>query len=171
MSFTDLIIPLIITFIFMYSTFKGVDTFNVFLDGAKNGLKSAVDILPSLIILMTAVGMFKASGALNFMTQLLSPLTALLGIPDECTALALIRPVSGSGALAVFKDVLSSCGADSFAGLVASVMMGSTETTFYTLAVYFSCTNVKKTDCTLLASLTADLTGFIMSALAVRLLL
>lgn len=165
------IIPLTVVSVFIYSVIKKRDPFDDFLSGAAEGLKSAISILPSLIILMTAVGMFRESGALGILTQLISPFTKLIGIPDDCAALALIRPLSGSGALSVFENILENHSPDSFTGLVASVMMGSTETTFYTMAVYFSATKVKKTGCTLPAALTADFTGFVVSALAVRLLL
>ncbi len=168
---SDAIIPLIIAFIFIYASFKKCDVFDAFINGAFAGLKTAFSILPSLVLLMTAVGMFKASGALDIITQLISPLTKLIGIPHDTAALAIIRPISGSGALAVFENIIREHGPDSFTGLVSSVMMGSTETTFYTMAVYFSCTKVKNTGCTLPAALTADFTGFIMSALAVNLLL
>jgi spore maturation protein B len=125
--------------------------------------------MPTLIALMTAIGMFKASGGLELITTTVAPIIHKLGFPAECVALALIRPISGSGGLAVFESILNDYGPDSFAGRVASVMMGSTETTFYTIAVYYSVTKVKKTRHTLLCSLSGDLTGFIFSALLVRL--
>lgn len=164
------IIPIIIAFVFIYSIFKKCDPFEDFIKGAYEGIKSAIPILPSLIILMTAVGMFRESGALDLIINIISPFTNLIGIPKECSALALIRPLSGSGALSVFESILNDNSPDGFIGLVSSVMMGSTETTFYTMAIYFSATKVKKTGCTLPAALTADFTGFVISALAVRIL-
>ena len=134
---TSYIIPVIVAFILIYGLFKGVDVFDVFLQGAKEGLKTAVGILPALIALMTCVGMFKASGGLQVLTHALMPLTDALGAPKEVLPLALLRPISGSGALAALEDILREYGANSQIGRTASVLMGSTETTFYTIAVYY----------------------------------
>ena len=117
---------------------------------------------------MTAVSMLRASGAMDWLSSVCAPLLELAGIPPELTPLMLIRPVSGSGALAVGSDVISRCGPDSYAGRVAAVMLGSTETTFYTIAVYFGAAGITRTRHTIPAALAADLTGFIGSALAVR---
>ena len=148
-----------------------MDIFSEFTEGAAENLKAAFDVLPALIALMTAIGMFKASGALEVISEAISPVTGFLGFPEECIPLAIIRPVSGSGALAVFESILNDVSPDSFAGRVASVIIGSTETTFYTIAVYYGITGVKKTRHAIASSLTADFTGFILSALTVRLLL
>ena len=115
--------------------------------------------------------MFKASGALDLLTAFLRPLFSLLRLPDAVIPLALLRPISGSGAMVIFQDILQRYGPDSFAGRVASVMQGSTETTFYTIAVYYGATKVIRTRHTLPSALTADIVGFIMSAAAVRILL
>ena len=168
---SDYVIPVFIALIMIVGLAKKVDVFGEFTDGAKENLKSAFDVLPALIALMTAIGMFKASGGLDIISSAISPITELLGFPSECIPLAIIRPVSGSGALAVFESILSDVSPDSFPGRVASVLVGSTETTFYTVAVYYGITKVKKTRHTIASSLTADLTGFIFSALTVRLLL
>jgi spore maturation protein B len=120
---------------------------------------------------MTAIGMFKASGALTAITDIIAPFAAHLGFPPEALPLALIRPVSGSGALATFESILSDVSPDSFAGRVASVMMGASETTFYTVAVYYGATKVTKTRHTIAACLTSDITAFIFSVLTVNLLL
>ena len=114
---------------------------------------------------------FKASGALDVITYSLRPVANLLHLPQEVIPLAILRPISGSGALVIFQDILQQYGPDSFVGRVASVMQGSTETTFYTIAVYYGATRVQKTRHTLPSALTADIVGFFMSALAVRLLL
>jgi len=119
--------------------------------------------------LLTAVSMFRASGAMEWLSRIFAPVTGLLGIPQETTPLLLVRPVSGSGALAVASDLIKTYGADSYIGRVAAVMMGSTETTFYTIAVYFGAAGIHKTRHTIPAALTADLTGFIAAAFAVRL--
>lgn len=168
---SDYVIPVFIALIMAAGIVKRIDVFGEFTEGAKENLRSAFDVLPALIALMTAIGMFKASGGLDVISQFISPLTELLGFPKECIPLAIIRPISGSGALAVFESILCDVSPDSFAGRVASVIVGSTETTFYTVAVYYGITKVKKTRHAIASSLTADFTGFIISALTVRLLL
>ncbi|MDE5577589.1 MAG: spore maturation protein [Oscillospiraceae bacterium] len=168
---SDFIIPFFIALIMVIGLIKRVDVFGEFTEGAKENLKAAFEVLPALIALMTAIGMFKASGALEVISEAISPITGFLGFPEECIPLAIIRPVSGSGALAVFESILNDVSPDSFAGRVASVIIGSTETTFYTIAVYYGITGVKKTRHAVASSLTADLTGFIVSALTVRLIL
>lgn len=168
---SDFVIPFFIALIMVIGLIKRVDVFVEFAEGAKENLKAAFEVLPALIALMTAIGMFKASGALEVISAAISPITGLFGFPEECIPLAIIRPVSGSGALAVFESILNDVSPDSFAGRVASVIIGSTETTFYTIAVYYGITNIKKTRHAVVSSLTADLTGFIVSALTVRLIL
>ncbi len=169
LNFSDFIIPVLIAVIMISGLIKKVDVFDEFIEGARENLKIGIQILPALIALMTAVGVFKASGALEVLTAIVSPVTEFLGFPSECFPLALIRPISGSGALAVYESILSENHPDGFAGRVASVLLGSTETTFYTIAVYYSVTKIKKTRHTLGAALAGDLTGFIVSALTVRL--
>ena len=166
---TSYIIPIVILLILGYGLWKGVDVFDVFLSGAKEGLRTSVGILPALIALMTCVGMFKASGGLDVLTHALSPVLAALGLPEELLPLALLRPISGSGALVIFEDVLRGFGGDSEVGRMASVMMGSTETTFYTIAVYYGAARIRRTRHTLVCSLSGDLTGFLLSAVAIRL--
>lgn len=168
---SDFVIPFFIALIMIIGLIKRVDIFSEFTEGAAENLKAAFDVLPALIALMTAIGMFKASGALDVISDAISPVTEFLGFPEECIPLAIIRPVSGSGALAVFESILNDVSPDSFAGRVASVIIGSTETTFYTIAVYYGITGVKKTRHAVASSLTADFTGFILSALTVRLIL
>jgi len=168
---SDYVIPFFIALIMIIGLVKKVDVFSEFTEGAKENLKASISVLPSLIALMTAIGMFKASGALNLISTAISPLTSFLGFPEECIPLAIIRPISGSGALAVFENILTDVSPDSFAGIVASVIIGSTETTFYTIAIYYGITKVKKTRQALPASLAADFTGFVLSVLTVRILL
>ena len=168
---TDYIIPAIIVFIVVYALIKGVPVFDVFISGAQEGFGTAASVLPALIGLMTAIGMFKASGALDMLTAAIRPLAQMVHIPPEVVPLAIVRPISGSGALAVFQDILKSYGPDSLIGQVASVMQGSTETTFYTIAVYYGVTKVQRTRHTLASSLVGDVTGFFMSALTVQLIL
>ena len=165
------IVPVIIGGIFLYGIYRGVNTFDAFLAGAKEGLSTVVSITPALICLLTAVAMFKASGALDVLSWGLGPLAEGLGLPREVIPLALLRPISGSGATVLFHDILATYGPDSFIGRVASVMEGSTETTFYTIAVYYGATKVHQTRHTLPSALSADLAGIIMSAVAVRMFL
>lgn len=168
MTLDNMVVPAVICAILIYGLYKKVDVFGVFLQGAKEGFTTAIDILPALVALMTCVGMFKASGALDILTWLLSPVSELLRLPGEVVPLAILRPISGSGALVIYNDLLETFGPDSFIGRVASVMEGSSETTFYTIAVYFGAIRVTKIRHTLPASLTADLVGFLMSAWMVR---
>lgn len=170
MQMGDWIIPVIIGGILLCGVIRGVDVFQEFLAGAAENLKTAVDILPALIALTVAVGMFQASGALDVLTMALAPLLNLLGFPPEAAPLALIRPVSGSGALAVYENLLGTYGPDSFVGRVTSILMGSTETTFYTIAVYYSAVAVKNSRHTLACAAAADFTGFLVSAWMVRFL-
>lgn len=163
------IVPLVTVIIFAAAVFRQVDIFGEFVKGAEEGLKTSFDILPPLILLVTAVGALRASGFLNFLSELLSPVLSSVGFPAECLPLALIRPFSGSGASAVFESVLRENHPDSFVGRVASVMSASTETTFYTIAVYYGAAKIKKPRHTAAASLCGDITGFVLSAFAVRL--
>ena len=166
-SLNHYILPAIVAAFLLFGLLRGVAVFDVFLEGAREGLATAARILPSLVGLMTAVGVFKASGALDLLSHGLKPVADLLGLPSQVMPLALLRPVSGSGGMAVFQDILQSHGPDSFVGRVASVMMGSTETTFYTIAVYYGAVGIRKTRHTLPAALGADLAGFVFSSLAV----
>ncbi len=171
MNFSSLILPVLILGVFMHGVFKKVDILDAFAEGARENLVTSAQLLPTLALLMLAVGMFRASGALGAFTSLIAPLFEFLGFPPECLPLALLRPVSGSGALSVLENILSEQGPDSFAGKVASVLMGSTETTFYTVAVYFGATKIKKTRHALASALAGDMTAFLLSAAAVRLFL
>lgn len=159
----------VILLICLFGLWKKQPIFETFLSGGQDGIRTAFSILPSLIGLTTAVSMFMSSGIADLMTSALSPLTELLGIPRETLPLALMRPISGSGALAVYRHLIDENGPDSFVGTVASVMMGSTETTFYTIAVYFGSRKIAKLRHTVPCALSADLTGFIASAITVRL--
>lgn len=165
----DYFIPVITAAILLWAWIKKVDIFGEFAAGVREGLATTADIAAPLIFLVTAIGLFKSSGLTDALTELLSPLLDIFGFPPECLKLAVIRPISGSGAVAVFESILREDHPDSFAGQVASVMLGSTETTFYTLAVYFGAVKVKNTRHALTASLSGDITGFIVSAAAVRL--
>lgn len=165
----DHIVPVLTAAILICGIVRKTDIFGEFTAGAMEGLRTAADILPPLVLLVTAVGMFRASGLPDFLSELLSPVLAAVGFPSECLPLAIIRPVSGSGAAAVFESILRDDHPDSFAGRVASVISGSTETTFYTIAVYYGSLKIKNTRHTIAASLSGDITGFLVSAFAVRL--
>lgn len=163
-----MIVPLILAGVALYGCFRRVDVYAALVRGAGDGLEVLARILPSLVGLLTAVYMLRASGAMDLLGELAAPLLEKLGIPPETAALLFIRPVSGSGALAVGSELMAAHGPDSYIGRVAAVMLGSTETTFYTIAVYFGAAGVKKTRYAIPAALTADLAGFMAAALAVR---
>ena len=164
---TSLVIPVCATIVILWGIYKRTDIFGEFVKGAADNLKTCAELLPTLIALITAVGMFKASGAMELITSVSAQLFDRIGFPSQCLPLALIRPVSGSGALAVYESIISDSGPDSFAGKVASVMLGSTETTFYTLAVYYGAVGIKKTRNTVFAALCADFAAAVLSAVAV----
>lgn len=170
MSYFNLFVPLIIVAVLGYGLYKKVDIFNIFISGAKENILIAFDILPTLILLMAAIQMLSASGTMDLISELLSPITSFLGFPKECTSLAIIRPISGSGALAALESLYKTTSPDSYAGRVASVLMGSSETTLYTIAVYYSAVRLKAEAQVYISSLTADFTCFVFSALIVRLM-
>lgn len=149
---------------------RGTDVFSALTAGARRGLEVTARILPALVCLLPAVYMLRASGAADAFTALVSPVLARLGIPPETAPLLLLRPFSGSGALAVGGELLAEYGADSLVGRTAAVMLGSTETTFYVLAVYFGAAGVKKSRHAIPAALCADLAGFLAAAWSARLL-
>ncbi len=165
----DLLMPLMLAGIALYGMVRRVDVYDAVIHGAGDGLGVLYRIVPPLIALLTAVSMLRASGFLELCAQALAPVLDALGIPPETVALMLVRPVSGSAALGVGADILSTYGPDSTVGRTAAVMMGSTETTFYTIAVYFGAAQIKKTRYAIPAALCADLVGFLAAAFAVRL--
>lgn len=145
--------------------------FECFIGGAKEAFKSAVSLLPALLALVTAVSMMRQSGALDALGSVLVPVAKLTGIPEEVLSLTLISPISGSGSLTMFEQIISQYGVDSLSGKIASVIMCSSETTFYAVTVYYGSVAVTKTRCTVPAALLADMTCFICSAWAVRLMM
>ena len=169
MNLSSLVIPGLLAGVAVYGMGRRVDVYGALTTGARDGLTVLLNILPPLVGLLTAVAMFRASGAMEWLTGLCAPVMELLGIPAELTPLMLIRPVSGGGALAVGSELITTYGPDSYIGRVAAVMLGSTETTFYTIAVYFGAAGIIRTRHTIPAALTADLTGFVVSALTARL--
>lgn len=165
----DYIIPLILVFVSLFALRKRENVYDALLTGASQGLQVLVSIVPALIILLTAVHMLRASGAIEAMTGFLTPLFSLLGIPPETAALVLVRPISGSAALAIGADLITQYGPDSTIGRTAAIMLGSTETTFYTISVYFGAARVKQTRYAVPAALIADLTGFCVASAAAKL--
>ena len=145
------------------------DTYSLLLSGAADGLKLLVSIVPALILLLTAVTMLRVSGAIEIISAVFAPVFRFLGIPPETAMLVLVRPISGSAALAVGADLMAQYGVDSLIGRTAAIMLGSTETTFYTISVYFGAAGVRKTRYTVIAALIADLTGFLVASLTARL--
>ena len=170
MDYSAYLVPLLLAFTALFGVCRRVDVYGALTSGAQEGLTILLRILPSLVGLMTAVYMLRASGLMEVLEGLLAPVLIRLGIPPETAALLFIRPVSGSGALAIGSEIMAAHGPDSYIGRVAAVMLGSTETTFYTIAVYFGSAGVHKTRYAIPAALIADLTGFAAAAFAVRLL-
>ena len=168
--FSAIIVPVILAFTSSFALRKNIDLFSALVRGGRYGLGVVLKILPPLVMLLTAVYMLRASGAMAAIAYALSPLLQLLGIPEETAALILIRPISGGGALAVGSELISEYGVDSLVGRTAAVMLGSTETTFYVIAVYFGAAGIKRSRFAIPAALCADLTGFIVASLTVRLM-
>ena len=164
----DLLIPAIIAGVSIYGMAKGVDVYGALLQGAAEGLQILLSILPALVTLLTAVAMLRASGAMELLAAVLAPVTDRLGIPAETVPLMLVRPISGSAALGVGSELINAYGPDSSVGRTAAVMLGSTETTFYTIAVYFGAAGIRRTRYAVPAALCADLAGFFFAALTVR---
>lgn len=162
------VVPVLIAAITLWGCVKKVDVYDALICGAKEGMHVVARIVPAMIALLTAVYMLRASGALEWIGTLLAPVLTRLGIPSETVALLLVRPVSGSAALGVGAELISTYGPDSTVGRTAAVMLGCTETTFYTVAVYFSAAGIKRTRHAIPAALCADLVGFVAAAWAVR---
>ena len=165
-----MLVPFIIGAVALWGMFRQVDVYKAMLAGAEEGLGVLIRIVPALVGLLTAVYMLRASGAMELAAEALAPVLTAVGIPPETVALMLVRPVSGSAALGVGAELISAYGPDSTVGRTAAVMLGSTETTFYTIAVYFGAAGIAKTRYAVPAALCADLAGFLAAAWAVRLL-
>ena len=164
----DYLVPLLLFLISAAALRKQENAYDLLLGGASEGLSLLVSILPALILLLTAVHMLRASGAVEVLSVFLAPVFSFFGIPPETALLVLIRPISGSAALAVGAELMGQYGVDSQIGRTAAVMLGSTETTFYTISVYFGAAGIKKTRYTIPAALFADLVGFLMASWTVR---
>ncbi|MSU02850.1 spore maturation protein [Tissierella pigra] len=162
-------IPLIIVGFIVFGMSKKVKVYESFTEGAKEGFSTAVRIIPFLVAMLVAIGAFRASGAMDLLTKALSPITNLIGMPGEVLPMAFMRPLSGGGAQGVMTDLITTHGPESLIGRMAAVMMGSTETTFYVLAVYFGSVAVKKQRHALSVGLLADLAGLITAVIVTRL--
>lgn len=165
---TDYIVPLLLLIASLMALRKKENTYDLLLQGGAEGLRLLLSIAPALVILLTAVHMLRASGAVTLSSKLLTPAFRLVGIPPETAILVLIRPISGSAALAVGAELMAEFGPDSLIGRTVAIMLGSTETTFYTISVYFGSIGIKKTRYAIPAALFADFIGFFMASLTAK---
>ena len=160
---SNLAIPLIILLIVTYGLIEKNKVFDDFLEGAKEGIEIVFSILPTLVGLFVVIGALRNSGVLDIIIRFITPLLNVINFPSEIMPLAMLRPISGSGSIAVATDIMKNYGVDSTIGMIASTFMGSTETTLYTIAIYTSCVKIKKTRFVLFASLVADIVGILVS--------
>ena len=167
---SNIAMPMIILLIVIYGVKEKSKVFDSFLEGAKEGIETTFNILPTLIGLFVAIGALRSSGILELITNIVNPILNIIHFPSELMPLVLLRPISGSASIAVATDIMKNYGVDTILGNIASTIMGSTETTLYTLAIYTSCIKVKKTRYILLAALTADIVGMIVSVVVCRIM-
>ena len=167
---SNLAMPLIILLIIIYGLIEKKAVFDKFIEGAKDGIKIVINIFPTLIGLFLAVGTLRSSGIIDIAIKLIDPILHLVNFPSEIMPLAILRPISGSSSIAIATDIMKTFGVDSQIGIMASVIMGATETTLYTIAVYSSSVKIKKTRFVLIAALTADIVGIITSIVVCRFL-
>lgn len=160
----DYIVPLILLLATAFALRKKENAYNLLLTGGAEGLQLLITLVPALVMLLTAVSMLRASGAMEVLGNWLSPVFSFFGIPPETALLVLVRPISGSAALGVGAELMAEYGPDSLVGRTAAIMLGSTETTFYTISVYFGAAGIQKTRYTLFAALLADFVGFFMAS-------
>jgi len=160
-TISDWAIPIAIFSIVVFGFFKKIKVYETFVDGAKEGFEVAIKIIPFLVAILVAVGMFRASGGMELLGKILSPLTSLVGYPSDAVPMALIRPLSGGGALGIMSEILNTHGPDSFIGKLVSTMQGSTDTTLYIIAVYFGSVAIKKNRHAVPCGLIADAVGII----------
>ena len=167
---SNLAMPAIILLIVMYGVKEKNKVFDTFLEGAKEGIETTVNVFPTLIGLFVAIGALRSSGILDMIINIINPILMIIDFPSELVPLALLRPISGSSSIAVATDIMKNCGVASLFGIMASTIMGSTETTLYTIAIYTSCIKVKNTRLVLVAALTADIIGMLTSVVVCRIL-
>ncbi len=164
------VLPALIVGFPLYGLIKGIKVYEEFIEGAKEGFDVAVTIIPYLVAILFAIGMFRASGAMDFLVAALDPVLGLIGIPAEVLPMAIIRPLTGSGSAAIVADMINQFGEDSILVKMAATMFGSTETTFYVIAVYFGAVKVRETRHAVPAGLFADFVGVVASVYVVKLL-
>ncbi len=164
------VIPTLIVIFPLYGLFKKVAVYEEFVEGAKEGFTIAVSIIPYLVAILFAIGMFRASGAMDFMIEGLRPILGFIGVPPEVLPMMIVRPLTGSGSAAIVIDMINQFGEDSILVKIAATMFGSTETTFYVIAVYFGAVGVKKTRHAIPAGLTADIAAMFLAVYVVKLL-
>jgi spore maturation protein SpmA len=169
-GFSIIAIPLLIVVFLGFGLIKKVPLYERFVEGAKEGFNIAVKIIPYLVAMLVAIGIFRAGGAMDWLIKIIKPLTDLIGMPAEALPMALMRPLSGSGSLGIMSEIISVHGPDSFLGIMVSTFYGSTETTFYVLALYFGAVNIKRTRHAVPAGLVADVAGILAAVFIVRLL-
>lgn len=167
---SNLAVPIIIIVIIIWGIVEKKPIFDLFLDGAKEGLEVTVRLFPTLIGIFFAIGLLRASGFLDFLSYLINPVISLLKIPSEIMPLALIRPISGSAAIGVATNIMEQYGVDSYIGKISSVIMGSTETTIYIIALYTGCVKIKKSRGILVASLTADFISVLIAVIVCKII-
>ena len=167
-GFSNYAIPFLLLIIPILGFAKKVKVYEAFVEGAKDGFTVAIKIIPFLVAILVAIGMFRASGAMDYFVYLLSPITNLIGMPAETLPVALMRPLSGSGTLGIVTELMNEHGPDSFIGRLSSTMFGSTETTFYVLAVYFGAVGIKKSRHAVAAGLIGDVVGLLMAVFICR---
>lgn len=165
---SDMIIPIVFSYIIFYGYSKKIDIYKAFVEGAKNGLKISIKLLPTLIGLMTAVGILRVSGFFEIITKMITPLTEYISFPSEVVPLTLMRLISSSASTGILLDLFKNYGPDSFIGRFVSVMMSCTETVFYTMSIYFMSVKITKTRYTLAGALVANLAGIIASLVVCR---
>lgn len=162
------IIPILITFIPVYAYFKGVKVYEVFIEGAEEGFKIAIKLIPFLVAMLVAIGIFRSSGAMDIFVKTIKPITSFFNIPADILPLALMRPFSGGASLGIATELINTHGPDSVIGRIASTMQGSSDTTFFVLAVYFGSVGIRKYRHAVWVGLTADLTTFLLSVYIVN---
>ncbi len=167
---SNLAMPFVILVVIIYGVFQKNKIFDDFLEGAKEGLEIVLSIFPTLVGLFVAIGALRSSGILNIIINFMLPILNIINFPTEVMPLAILRPISGSSSIAIATDIMKNYGVDSSLGIIASTIMGSTETTLYTIAIYTSCVKIKKTRFVLAAALIADFVGIVTSVVICRIL-
>lgn len=167
---SNIAMPMVILIIVIYGIIEKNKVFDTFLDGAKDGLEIVINIFPTLIGLFLAIGVLRSSGVIDIIINFITPILNVIKFPSEIMPLAMLRPISGSASIAVATDIMKTYGVDSNIGIIASTIMGSTETTLYTIAVYTGSVKIKKTRFVLAAALIADVVGMLVSVAVCRIM-